>query len=419
MGRTSLKNKLLLAFLGLLLTVMTVVGIVSYLTHNFFLAQALSTVFALGFGLLFGIMFSSSLVKRLNKLINSAREISSGDLSGEIARVSNDEIRDLEDAFSQMVQELRRMILDMKNLFGQIQSTKTQLNLIMNRILQNNFDIEVSSRTIGKGSESQSALAQKTGDQIDEGLLVMEEMAGQSARTVTRIAEAKVKSETGEASARETLIQFKVSLQQMAEYAKPIQRLASEVDKIRMVVRIIEEIAQKTDLLALNASIEATRAGEMGKGFALVAEEIRTMAENSKISSREIGKIVQGILQDNAEVVISLRKNQEGLSSGEQIIHRIIAAFGDTLTNVNFIYSEVKDIQDVTGKQVKEMRKFLDQFKELSLLAFENLQTTQKIILATRNQNMNMKRIVATMKSLNELSEKMMQTQQRFKLTAG
>ena len=77
MGRTSLKNKLLLAFLGLLLTVMTVVGIVNYLTHNFFLAQALSTVFALGFGLLFGIIFSSSLVQRLNMLINSAREISS------------------------------------------------------------------------------------------------------------------------------------------------------------------------------------------------------------------------------------------------------------------------------------------------------------------------------------------------------
>jgi methyl-accepting chemotaxis protein len=417
MGRTSLKNKLLLAFLGLLLTVMSVVGVVNYLTHNFFLAQALSTVFALGFGLLFGIIFSGSLVKRLNLLINSAREISSGDLSREIARISNDEVRDLEDTFSRMVQELRRMILDMKNLFDQIQSTKTQLNLIMNRILQNNFEIEVSSRAIAKGSESQSALAQKTAQQIDEGLLVMEEMAGQSALTVTRIAEAKVKSETGEASARETLIQFKVSLQQMAEYARPIQRLASEVDKIRMVVRIIEEIAQKTDLLSLNASIEATRAGEMGKGFALVAEEIRTMAENSKISSREIGKIVQGILQDNAEVIISLRKNQEGLSSGEQIIHKIIAAFGDTLTNVNYIYSEVKDIQDVTGKQAKEMRKFLDQFQDLSRLASENLQTTQKIILATRNQNMNMKRIIATMKVLNELSEKMKQTQQRFKLT--
>ena len=419
MGRTSLKNKLLLALLGLLLTVMTVVGIVNYLTHNFFLAQALSTVIALGVGLLFGIIFSNSLVKRLNMLINSAREISSGDLSREIALISNDEIRDLEDIFSKMVQELRRMILDMKNLFDQILTTKIQLNDFMRRIVQNNYEIDRSALTIARGSESQSALAQKTADQIDEGLLVMEEMAGQSARTVTRIADAKVKSETGETIARETLIQFKISLQQMTEYAKPIHRLAAEVDKIRMVVRVIEEIAQKTDLLSLNASIEATRAGEMGKGFALVAEEIRTMAENSKISSKEIGKIVQGILQDNAEVIISLQKNQEGLSSGEQIIHRIITAFGDTLANVNHIYLEVKDIQDVTGKQVKEMRNFLGQFQDLSRLAFENLQEAQKTIQATRNQNADMKGIVATMKALNELSEKMKQTQQRFKLTAG
>jgi methyl-accepting chemotaxis protein len=418
MGRTSLKNKLLLAFLGLLLTVMTVVGIVNYLTDNFLLAQALSTAVAMGFGLLFGIIFSSSLLQRLNRLISSAREISSGDLSREILRISNDEIRDLEDIFSQMVQELRGMILDTKNLFDQILSSKIKLNDSMKRIVQNNFEIDRSALTIAKGSGLQSELAKKTADQIAEGLLVMEEMAGQSAQTVTRIAEAKVKSETGEASARETLIQFKVSLQQMTEYGKPIHRLAAEVDKIRMVVRIIEEIAQKTDLLSLNASIEATRAGEMGKGFALVAEEIRTMAENSKISSKEIGKIVQGILQDNAEVIISLQKNQEGLSSGEQVIHRIIAAFGDTLANVNHIYLEVKNIQDVTGKQVKEMRKFMGQFQELSRLAFENLQASQKTIQSTRNQNADMKGIVATMKDLNELSEKMKQTQQRFKLTA-
>ncbi|HSO67598.1 MAG TPA: methyl-accepting chemotaxis protein [Desulfatirhabdiaceae bacterium] len=418
MGRTSLKNKLLLAFMGLLLSVMTVVGAVNYLTDNFYLAQAVSTVVAMGFGVLFGIIFSGSLVKRLNMLINSAREISSGDLSREIALISNDEVRDLEDIFSQMLQELRRMILDMKNLFEQIQSTKVQLNDIMRRIVQNNYEIDRSALTIAKGSERQSELAKKTADQIDEGLLIMEDMAAQSAQTVARIAEAKSKSETGETSARETLIQFKVSLQQMAEYAKPIHRLAAEVDKIRMVVRIIEEIAQKTDLLALNASIEATRAGEMGKGFALVAEEIRTMAENSKISSKEIGKIVRGVLQDNAEVIISLRKNQEGLSNGERIIQGIITAFGDTLTNVNHIYSEVKNIQDVTGKQVKEMRKFLAQFQDLSRLAFENLQAAQKTIKATRNQNTDMKGIVSTMKDLNELSEQMMQTQQRFKLKA-
>ncbi|MGD9971564.1 MAG: methyl-accepting chemotaxis protein [Desulfatirhabdiaceae bacterium] len=418
MGRTSLKNKLLLAFLGLLLTVMTVVGFVNYLTDNFYLAQAVSTAVAMIFGVIFGIRFSGSLVQRLNQLINSAREISSGDLSREIARVSNDEVRDLEDIFSKMLQELRKMILDMKNLFDQIQSTKIQLNDIMRRIVQNNYEIDRSALKIATGSEQQSALAKNTADQIDEGLLVMEDMVQQSARTVTRIADTKIRTESGEANARKTLIQFKVSLQQMAEYAKPIHRLATEVDKIRMVVRIIEEIAQKTDLLALNASIEATRAGEMGKGFALVAEEIRTMAENSKLSSKEIGKIVQGILQDNSEVIVSLQKNQEGLKSGEQIIHSIITAFGETLTHVSHIYSEVKDIQDVTGKQVKEMRKFLTQFQEITRLSSENLQAAKKTIQATRNQNSDMKGIVETMKALNELSEQMMQTQQRFKLTA-
>jgi methyl-accepting chemotaxis protein len=417
MGRTSLKNKLILAFLGLLLTVMALVGLVNYYTDNFFMAQGISTAVAMGFGIVFGAVFSGSLLKRLTRLSDAAREISSGDLSREIEVQSNDEIRDLEDVFSRMVTELRGMIRDMKNLFGRIQSTKVELNDIIRRIVQNNYEIDRSAMAISKGSEQQSDLAKRTAEVIDEGLVVMEDMAEQSVHTVTRISDAKMKSEKGEAGARETLIQFKMSLQQMAEYARPIHRLAGEVDKIRMVVRIIEEIAQKTDLLALNASIEATRAGDFGKGFALVAEEIRTMAENSKLSSKEIGKIVQKILDDNAEVIVSLQKNQEGLSNGEKIVHQIIAAFGETLANVDRVYAEVKEIQDVTGKQVKEMRKILGRFQDLSRLAVENHQAARKTIQATQSQNLEMKGIINTIKSLNELSEQMMQTQQRFKLT--
>lgn len=408
---------MILAFLGLLLTVMALVGLVNYYTDNFFMAQGISTAVAMGFGIVFGAVFSGSLLKRLTRLSDAAREISSGDLSREIEVQSNDEIRDLEDVFSRMVTELRGMIRDMKNLFGRIQSTKVELNDIIRRIVQNNYEIDRSAMAISKGSEQQSDLAKRTAEVIDEGLVVMEDMAEQSVHTVTRISDAKMKSEKGEAGARETLIQFKMSLQQMAEYARPIHRLAGEVDKIRMVVRIIEEIAQKTDLLALNASIEATRAGDFGKGFALVAEEIRTMAENSKLSSKEIGKIVQKILDDNAEVIVSLQKNQEGLSNGEKIVHQIIAAFGETLANVDRVYAEVKEIQDVTGKQVKEMRKILGRFQDLSRLAVENFQAARKTIQATQSQNLEMKGIINTIKSLNELSEQMMQTQQRFKLT--
>jgi methyl-accepting chemotaxis protein len=205
-------------------------------------------------------------------------------------------------------------------------------------------------------------------------------------------------------------------LKQMVENAEPIYRLSNKVEKIKMVMSVMEELSQKTDLLSLNASIEATRAGEMGKGFALVANEIRNMAENSRNSSQEIRGIVDDIFKDNKAVIAALKKSEEDINKGREIIHGIVGTFGEMLSGVKEISTEVKEVGDVTRKQVTEMKGLLNQFQELSRLAQENFVSTQKTTIGTKNQKEEIKEIVRAMKSLNTLSEKMMETQRRFRL---
>jgi methyl-accepting chemotaxis protein len=247
----------------------------------------------------------------------------------------------------------------------------------------------------------------------------MDEMVRQSADTVSKIHEARQKTETGEVNARETLKHLEGVLKQMVEYTQPIYRLSNKVEKIQLVTKVMDEIAQKTDLLSLNASIEATRAGEMGRGFALVADEIRAMAENSKQSSQEIETIVEGILEDNKAVIDALSKSQAGINKGREIIRGIVDTFAEMLSGVKDIFLQVQAMEEVTEKQVKQMRGLLSYFQELSRLAQENFVSTQKTTLATKNQEEDMKEIVNAMKSLNALSEKMMETQQRFRLGAS
>lgn len=247
----------------------------------------------------------------------------------------------------------------------------------------------------------------------------MEEAVRQSAQTVSKANDALVKTETGEANARETLSYLEDVLKQMIENTEPIYRLSNEVEKIKMVVNVMEEVSQKTDLLSLNASIEATRAGEMGKGFALVANEIRSMAENSKQSSQEIRRIVDDIFEDNKAVLMSVRKSEDHIEKGREIIKGIVGTFGEMLSGVKAIATEVKEVEDVTRKQGKEMRGLLSQFQELSRLAQENFVSTQKTTIGTKNQKEEIKEIVIAMNSLNALSEKMMETQRRFRLHRG
>jgi methyl-accepting chemotaxis protein len=416
MGRTSIRNQLILSFLALLFIVLAVVGIVNRFSNDFFLAQAISTGLALTAGLIFGGIFSRSLVNRLNSLNNVAREISRGDLSKDIPVVSRDEVRDLEEIFAKMVDDLRTMLLDLKRVALQIGETNRSLSKRVKKVLANSHEIDQSARAIAKGSEEQTVIVQKTYLSFDNGLNEMDEMVRQSAETISKINEARIKTEQGESKARQAFDYLEEVLKQMSEHTEPMFRLAAKVEKIKMVINIMDDIAQKTDLLSLNASIEATRAGETGRGFALVADEIRNMAENSKRSSQEIGKMVEDILEDNKAVSIALSRSQEGINHGRETIHDLVRTSGDTLNSVKDISSAIQEIENVIAKQVKQMRAPLTLFQELSRLANDNFVSTQKTSVATRNQKEDVVEIVEAMKALNALSEKMGEAQRRFKL---
>jgi methyl-accepting chemotaxis protein len=419
MGRTSIKNKLILSFLALLLIIMVVVGLVNRFANDFYLAQAISTALALASGVIFGGLFSKSLVRRLNSLSTAAKEISQGDLSREIALLSKDEVRDLEEIFALMVSQLRDMLSDLKSVSQEVQKTNASLTELTKEVLVNSEKINQSAMDIAKGSEEQTLIVQKTALRVDEGLREMDEMVKQSTDTTSKINEAQHKTETGDLNARETLNYLEEVLTQMSEYTQPIYRLSKRIEKIQLVIKVMNEIAQKTDLLSLNASIEATRAGEMGRGFALVANEIRDMAENSKQSSQEIEAIVGGILEDNEAATEALSRSQEGINKGREIIHGIVGTFGEMLSGVKDISSQVKKIEEVTGKQVQGMRGLLSYFQDLSRLAQANFVSTQKTTIATKGQEKDMEKIVNAMKSLNTLSARMAGSQERFRLNAG
>ncbi|MBW2708502.1 MAG: methyl-accepting chemotaxis protein [Deltaproteobacteria bacterium] len=416
MSRTSIRNKLILSFLVLLLLLMTVVAVINRLTDDYYTAQAISVALALAAGAIFGGYFSRSIVRRLNSLSAVAREVSHGDLSKDIPLLSQDEIRDLEEVFASMVKDLRKMISEIKNVASKMEETNRTLSSLSEKVLASSEEIDESATVIAKGSEQQTMIVQKTSLILNNCLDQMDAAGRQSAQTVSKINNALVKTGTGETKARQTLGYLDNVLRQIVENTKPIYRLSNNVDKIRMVMHVMDEVAQKTELLSLNASIEATRAGEMGKGFALVANEIRSMAENSKQSSWEIRRIVDDIFQDNKAVILALRKSEDDVGRGRGIIGSMVGTFREMVSGVKEISSEVQLVEKATLKQVKEIRGLLSHFEALSRLAQQNFVSTQKTTVGTRNQKEGMRKIVELMQSLNALSERMMASQERFRL---
>lgn len=416
MSITSIKNKMILCFLLLILVVLLVVTTVNLLTNKFYLAQAVSTAIALGAGIFFGGIFSNSLVTRLNSLSSEAQIISSGDLTRDIEVVSMDEVRSLEEIFALMVQHIRSMIADIKKISSQIKVVNTILMQLARRVLQSSQEIGRSATEIAKGSETQALIVQKTALQVENNVKSMDGLVRCSSQTMSKINQAMLSTQTGEQDARETLMRLETVLKEMGRYVEPVTRLTHKVEKIKMIVSVMDDIAQKTDLLSLNASIEATRAGESSKGFALVAEEIRTMADGSKQSSHEISKLVADILQDSRAVTGLLEKNQSEINTGHEIINGIVGIFAAMLTSVKAIFSEVKQMEAVSTEQMDRMRGLTENFSELARLANDNFLATQKTSVAINNQERDVSRIAKAVKGLNSLSRKMTATQKQFKL---
>jgi len=416
MGRTSIKNKLILCFLLLLLVVLVVAGVINHLTNDFIIAQGITVALAMGIGTIFGIIFSKSILKRLNNLSNVAREISNGDLTREVNITSLDEIRDLEEIFSLMVNQLRLLLYDMKNVSLKIHETNSILARLAKKLLQSSNEIDVTAKSIATSSAEQTQIVQKVTQKLERGIKVMDELVKQSSNTISKVDAAIQKTQRGETNARETLNHLELVLKQMSDYAQQVSRLPDKVEKIKVITNVMETIAQKTDLLSLNASIEATRAGESGKGFAIVADEIRNMAENSKQSSQTITKLVENILEDNRMLKEYLTKNQSDINEGRKIIKGIVQTFSETLFGVREIFEETKGMGEVTARQAEELRSFTENFKELSGFAHKNSESTQKTTIASKNQKAEVIRITNAITLLDKLSKKMIQTQQQFKL---
>ncbi|MCF8079824.1 MAG: methyl-accepting chemotaxis protein [Desulfobacterales bacterium] len=416
MNRTSIKNKLILCFLGLILLVMAVVAAVNLATADFMLAQAACTALALTAGVVFGSLFSRSIVRRLNQLSDAARKASQGDLTRQIDVVSRDEIRDLEEIFAAMFQHLQKMLVDIRQVSEQVRESGKTLSDMSRRMIENSREIDKVSREIAEGSEAQTVIVQETSVTVNVNVKAMNRIALQSSETMAKIRDTIAKTQEGGMHAQETMKHLEAVLEQMRRYQAPVSRLTGKVEKIRGIVGVMENIAQKTDLLALNASIEATRAGESGKGFALVADEIRAMADSSKKSSAHISRLVEEILEENQDVSQRIGSNQQDINEGTRIIHGIINTFEEMLAGVKEIFANVQDMEKANSRQMERMKGLTEHFQKLYKIAKQNFVSTQKTTVVLQNQKKDVGKIVEAVKGLSRLSEEMMEKQQTFRL---
>ena len=281
----------------LLAIIVTAVGVVAALAIAIVIARAISNP--------------------LNKVVERLKRVAKGDLSSDDLKVkSKDEIGDLADSLNEMSANLNEMV-------GQVASATTQ-------IASSTQQLSATSEEMAAGAEEQTSQTSQVATSVEEMSATVQEVAKNAKNASDSSSEAGKTAEEGGEIVGQTVSEMQKIAKSVSDLQDVIQGLNKNSEKIGDIVGVIDDVADQTNLLALNAAIEAARAGEQGRGFAVVADEVRKLAERTTSSTKEIADMVKSIQGDTSQAVSSMEEAGKEVKEGVEVAGKA----GDALKKI-------------------------------------------------------------------------------------
>ena len=239
------------------------------------------------------------LQQSIMKLLDEVSEVAEGDLTVE-AEVSPEMTGAIADAFNYMTAELRSLIRQVKEVTLQVSSSAN--------------DISETTAELALGSETQASQITKTTSAFEIMTSQIFEVSNNAAMSAKVADDSLNTARYGSKAVQDNIIAMNGIRNQVQETAKRIKKLGERSQEISQIVQLIDDLSERTSLLALNASLQAAAAGESGRGFVVVAEEVERLAERSNRATQQIAALTQAIQYETKEVVASM----------EETIHEVV-----------------------------------------------------------------------------------------------
>jgi len=330
-----------------------------------FISVVISIIFA-------NLYMNKRVIKPIVSLITQLKALSQGDFNASVVANREDEIGEMSVAIQVLSHKLR-------NVCEHLQEIQAKLAKVSNGITQGANKLVSSSKQ--QNTQTMDAAAATT------EMALMSVQVTSDINQATQLAkEAKESATSSQKVMQETIETIRMSSKQIKDTAKVIEHLDDDAKNVGTVVDVINSIAEQTNLLALNAAIEAARAGEQGRGFAVVADEVRTLASRTQKSTEEIQTIIAKLQQGAINAVEAIRIGSQNVQLSEEKVQQadsILRAVDTSvfhITELNQKVSLAMASQEQASKGISETIESLRKVSELNHEEAQDLQTDNTIL---------------------------------------
>lgn len=269
-------------------------------------------------------LFTRSIIKPVRELLVSTGKIADGDLRVAIAVNGNDELTELQRSTASMQMNLKSTLQHISEASGQLASAAEEMSAI--------------TRESSAGIERQSMETDQAATAVNEMTAAVEEVARNAVSASQSTQDSQRSAKVGHERVTQTIASIEKLSATVQQTGIEVEGLAKQAQDIARVVEVIRSIAEQTNLLALNAAIEAARAGEQGRGFAVVADEVRALAHRTQTSTQEIEQMIAKIQTCSSDAVSSMALNRNEALDSLKIAHEAglaITQITEAITDIN------------------------------------------------------------------------------------
>ncbi|GMA49255.1 hypothetical protein GCM10025857_06120 [Alicyclobacillus contaminans] len=386
--------------------------------HIAYIAMSITLIVSIVIGVFMLMYLRKTVVLPIRRVANQLRDIAEGegDLTRHLDVATNDEIGDLAHHFNNMVDGLRQLIGQVGLNAEQVAASSEELTASAEQTSRSTEHIASTMQEVASGAERQAQGVSVTAGHIVTMTTGLKEIVGHAESVVSAAEKANAVAMDGSTAVRHVVEQMNAIREEMGRLSEKVMVLGNRSKEIVDVVKLIRGIADQTNLLALNAAIEAARAGEHGRGFAVVADEVRKLAEESAQSAGRIAELVQTIRVETHGVVSSMENATGEVKKGVDTVTEAGMSFEQILIAVSDVKRRVQEVLAVASQIQSGAGEVEASIVEIDHIAVTTASETQTVAAAAEEQLASMEEITSSAANLSLMAEELQKLVGKFKV---